>query len=72
MQMDIHVPRLQSKLSIRHELGVQNVDALSYNPIASHDEDEDFGVEIQDDKKNVNLAQVWKCTTLSPHMLIIS
>jgi len=51
---------------------VQNVDALSYNPIGSHDEDDDFGVEIQDDKKNVSVAQVWKCTTLSPHIFIIS
>jgi len=35
-----------------------NVDALNHNPIDSHDEDEDFGVEIQDEKKNVNVAQV--------------
>jgi len=51
---------------------VQNVDALSYNPIGSHDEDDDFGVEIQDDKKNVSVAQVWKCTTLSPHIFIMT
>ncbi len=34
------------------------VDALSRNPIGSHDEDEDFGVDIQDEKKNVSVAQV--------------
>jgi hypothetical protein len=35
-----------------------NADALSRNPVGSYDEDEDFGVEIQDEKKNVNVAQV--------------
>jgi hypothetical protein len=35
-----------------------NVDSLSRNPISSHDEDEDFGVEIQDEKKNVSVAHV--------------
>ncbi len=34
------------------------VDALSHNPVGSHDEDEDFGVEMQDEKKNVSVAQV--------------
>jgi hypothetical protein len=29
-------------------------------------------VEIQDEKKNVNVAQVWKSTTLSPHIFTIS
>jgi hypothetical protein len=42
------------------------------NPVGSHDENEDFGVDIQDEKKNVNVAQVWKSTTLSPHILAIS
>jgi hypothetical protein len=36
-----------------------NLDALSHNPIGSHDEDKDFGVDIQDEKKNVSVAQVW-------------
>ncbi len=33
-----------------------NVDALSRNPVDSHDEDEDFGVDIQGEKKDVNVA----------------
>jgi len=33
-----------------------NADALSCNPVGSHDEDEDFWVEIQDEKNNVNVA----------------
>jgi hypothetical protein len=43
---------------IVHRVGARhaNVDALSRNPIGSHDEDEDFGVEIQDEKKDVNVA----------------
>jgi hypothetical protein len=49
-----------------------NADALNRNPVGSHDEDEDFGVEIQDEKKNVSVAQVWKSITLSPHILVIS
>ncbi len=49
-----------------------NVDALSRNLVGSHNEDEDFGVEIQDEKKNVDMAQVWKSTTLNPHILTIS
>jgi hypothetical protein len=51
---------------------MQNVDALSHNLVGSHDEDEDFGVEIPDEKKNVSVAQVWKSTTLNPHIFIIS
>jgi hypothetical protein len=35
-----------------------NADALSRNPIGSHNEDEDFGMEIQDETKNVSVAQV--------------
>ncbi len=49
-----------------------NADVLSRNPVGSHDEDEDFGVEIQDEKNNVDVAHVWNSTTLSPHILIIS
>jgi hypothetical protein len=59
---------------IVHRVGARhaNADALSHNPVGSHDENEDFGVEIQDEKKNVNVAQVWKSTTLSPHIFTIS
>jgi hypothetical protein len=35
-----------------------NDDALSRNLIDSHDEDEDFGMEIQDDKKDASVVQV--------------
>jgi hypothetical protein len=43
---------------IVHKVGARhaNDDALNHNPVGSHDEDEDFGVEIQDEKKNVNVA----------------
>ncbi len=43
---------------IVHKAGTRhaNANALSYNPIGSHDEDEDFGVEIEDEKKNVSVA----------------
>jgi len=59
---------------IVHKAGVRhaNADALSCNPVGSHDEDENFGVEIQDEKKNVSVAQVRISTTLSPHILIVS
>jgi hypothetical protein len=33
-----------------------NVNALSRNPVASHDEAKDFVVEIEDEKKDVNVA----------------
>ncbi len=58
---------------IVHRAGARfaNVDALNHNLIGSHDEDEDFGVEIQDVKKNVDVAQVQKSTTLSPHIFTI-
>ncbi len=56
------------KVRVKHA----NADALSRNPIGSHDEDENFGVDIQDEKKNVSVAQVWKSTTLSPQILTIS
>jgi hypothetical protein len=49
-----------------------NVDVLSRNPIDSHDEDEDFGMEIQDEKKDANVVHVWKSSALSPHILTFS
>jgi hypothetical protein len=49
-----------------------NVDVLNHNPIGSHDEDENFGVEIQDEKNNVSVAQVWRSITLNPHIFTIS
>jgi hypothetical protein len=48
-----------------------NVDALSRNLVGLHDEDEDFGVEIQDEKKDANVAHVWKSFALSPHILTL-
>jgi hypothetical protein len=33
-----------------------NVNALNNNPIDSHDEDEDFGMEIQNEKKDANVV----------------
>ncbi len=49
-----------------------NVDVLNRNQVDSHDEDEDFGMEVQDEKKNVNVVQVWNSSALSPHILTIS
>jgi len=46
------------KIVHRAGTSLANVDALSRNPVDSHDDDEDFGVEIQDEKKDVNVAQV--------------
>jgi hypothetical protein len=45
---------------IVHIAGVRhaNADALSHNLVVLHGEDEDFGVEIQDEKKDANVAQV--------------
>jgi hypothetical protein len=45
---------------IIHKVGARhaNVDALNRNPVGSHDEDEDFGVEIQNEKKDASVAQV--------------
>ncbi len=43
--------KIVHKAQVRHV----NVDALNCNPVGSHDEDEDFGVEIQDEKKNVSV-----------------
>jgi hypothetical protein len=43
---------------IVHKVGARhaNADALNHNLIGSHDEDEDFGVELQEEKMNVNVA----------------
>ncbi len=59
---------------IIHRAGARhaNDDVLSHNLVGSHDGDEDFGVEIRKEKKNVSVAQVWKSATLSPHILTIS
>jgi len=59
---------------IVHKVGARhaNADVLSRNPINSHDEDEDFGMEIQDEKKDVSVVQVWKSFALSPHILTFS
>ncbi len=45
---------------IFHKAGVRhaNADALSYNLVDSHDEDDNFGMEVQDEKKNANVVQV--------------
>jgi len=45
---------------IVHKAGAKHADtdALSRNLVGSHDEDEDFGVEIRKEKKNVSVAQV--------------
>jgi hypothetical protein len=42
---------------IVHRAGARhaNVDALSRNLVDSHDEDEEFGMEIQDEKKDANV-----------------
>jgi hypothetical protein len=59
---------------IVHRAGVRhaNADALSRNPVDSHDEDEDFGMEVQDEKNDVNVVQVWNSSTLSPNILTLS
>ncbi len=59
---------------IVHRVGVRhaNVDALSRNPIDSHDENEDFGMEVQDEKKDANVVHVWNSSALSPHILTLS
>jgi hypothetical protein len=44
--------KIVHRARIRHA----NANALSRNPVGLHDEDEDFGVEIQDEKKDVNVA----------------
>jgi hypothetical protein len=43
---------------IVHIVGVKHAhdDALSRNPVDSHDEDEDFGMEVQDEKKDANVV----------------
>jgi hypothetical protein len=59
---------------IVHKIGVRhaNADALSCNPIDSHDEDENFGMEVHDEKKDANVVQVWNFFALSPHILTLS
>ncbi len=59
---------------IVHRAGARhaNVDALNHNPVDSHDEDKDFGMEIQDEKKDVSVVQVWKSSSLSPHIFTLS
>jgi hypothetical protein len=60
--------KIVDKARARHA----NVDALSCNPIDSHDVDEDFGMEIQDEKKDASVVYVWKSSALSPHILTFS
>ncbi len=60
--------KIVHKVRIRHA----NVNAMNRNPIDSHNEDEDFGMEIQDGKKDVDVVQVQKSSTLSPHILTLS
>jgi hypothetical protein len=42
---------------IVHRVGARhaNADALNCNPVDSHDEDEDFGMGIQDEKKDASV-----------------
>jgi hypothetical protein len=44
--------KIVHKVRIRHA----NVNAMNRNPIDSHNEDEDFGMEIQDGKKDVDVV----------------
>jgi hypothetical protein len=44
--------KIVHKVRIRHA----NVNAMNCNPIDSHDENEDFGMEIQDEKKDVGVV----------------
>jgi hypothetical protein len=43
---------------IVHKVGARhaNADALSHNQVDSHDEDEDFGMEIQDERKDASVV----------------
>jgi hypothetical protein len=43
---------------IVHRAGAKhvNANALSHNLVDSHDEDEDFGMEIQDEKKDTSVV----------------
>jgi hypothetical protein len=43
---------------IVHRAGVRhaNADALSHNLVDSHDENDEFGMEVQDEKKDVNVV----------------
>ncbi len=56
--MDFHALRFQFQNYPQSKARHANANALSHNPIDSHDEDEDFGVEIQDEKKDASVAQV--------------
>jgi hypothetical protein len=45
---------------IVHRTGIRhaNADVLNHNLVNSHDEDEDVGMEIQDEKKGASVVQV--------------
>jgi hypothetical protein len=60
------------KIVYRVKVKHANVDALNPNLVDSHDEDEDFGMEIQDEKKDASVVQVWKSFALSPHIFTFS
>ncbi len=57
---------------IVHRTGIRhaNVDVLNHNLVDSHDEDDDFGMEIQE--KGANVVQVQKSFALSAHILTLS
>jgi len=44
--------KIVHKVRIRHA----NVNAMNCSPIDSHNENEDFGMEIQDEKKDVGVV----------------
>jgi hypothetical protein len=44
--------KIVHKIRIKHA----NVNAMNRNPIDSHDEDDDFGMGIQDEKKDVGVV----------------
>jgi hypothetical protein len=60
--------KIVHRTRVRHA----NVDVLSHNPIDSHDEDEDFGMEVHDEKKDANVVHVWNSSALSPHIFTLS
>jgi hypothetical protein len=60
--------KIVHKVAARHA----NANVLRCNPIDSHDEDEDFGMEIQDEKKDESVVQVWKSSALNPHLFTLS
>jgi hypothetical protein len=59
---------------IVHKAGTRhaNVDAFSRNLVDSHDEDEDFLMEVHDEKKDVNVVQVWNSSALNSHIFTLS